>query len=221
MTVWSDLVLVLESLERDPDKPMQSYPDPRSGPRNPPFHIRLKPWAADIAARLRDRFGDDVILIVGVFSYPDMRRVNSAGRELPARPHVAVPHISPSEMSITLDEPLEIRSGHTVDGSIRVHNRTPDMVIVHTTDRLRGRILNPDSGQPVSGSQGFAPLPGVAECEYWVYPQKSTSIPLTVVSGSIVASLGYAIPPGTWPMDVLLPLDNGTFRTDPLHVTVI
>jgi hypothetical protein len=37
--------------------------------RQPPYGTDLAPWATDIAKELHRRFGDDVELVVGAFSY--------------------------------------------------------------------------------------------------------------------------------------------------------
>ena len=72
MTVWDELKVVL--LELESSGALVGYPDPRMDEgRQPPFGIDLAPWATDIAKELHHRFGDDVELVVGAFSYPDRK----------------------------------------------------------------------------------------------------------------------------------------------------
>ena len=82
--------------------------------RQPPFGIDLAPWATDIAKELHHRFGDDVELVVGAFSYPDRK---------PQREHAGAPEDIPDMdltlMTVELDAPIVVASGHTVRGALR------------------------------------------------------------------------------------------------------
>ncbi|MGH2719381.1 MAG: hypothetical protein ACRDJU_12495 [Actinomycetota bacterium] len=50
---------------------------------------------------------------------------------------------------------------------------------------------------------------------------ETVAVPLLVGTASFDATLGYAVPPGRWAMDVVVDLgDRGRFRTPPLPVVV-
>ena len=70
MSVWDQLKVALLNLEGS--GALASYPDPSVDEgRQPPFVIRLAPWATDAAEELHQRFGDDVELVVGLLHYPE------------------------------------------------------------------------------------------------------------------------------------------------------
>jgi len=51
--IWDDVKVVLAQLAADESKPLRGYPMPEvDRGRTPPFHIRLAPWAVDVAAQL-------------------------------------------------------------------------------------------------------------------------------------------------------------------------
>jgi hypothetical protein len=86
MTVWDELKVVLLDLKGS--GALVAYPDPLIDEgREPPFGIDLAPWATEAADDLHRRFGDDVELVIGEFTYPDRG---------PRRQHSNAPDDSPT-----------------------------------------------------------------------------------------------------------------------------
>ena len=86
MTVWDELKPAIARLLDEQPGAFAGHPTLDSDlVRTPPFEIRLKPWAADVAEQLHRQFGDDVELTVGLLPYPPGRaRPGRDGRTLPA-----------------------------------------------------------------------------------------------------------------------------------------
>ena len=79
MTVWDELRPTLVRLLEERPGALTGYPDPnRSEGGQPPYAIRLAPWAEAVAAELSRRFGDDVDLIVGALPFPPGREAGAS-----------------------------------------------------------------------------------------------------------------------------------------------
>jgi hypothetical protein len=75
MTVWDELKVVLYRLRDEQPGALGSFPTLEAeGDRQPPFKIRLAPWATATAEELHRQFGDDVVLRVGALPYPPDRQ---------------------------------------------------------------------------------------------------------------------------------------------------
>src|ERR1700736_1376566 len=120
MTVWDELKVVLARLrDQQPDTLMQ-YPTPEVAEgRQPPFTIRLAPWAAATAEELHQQFGDDIELTVGGPPYPPRR---PPPRPPPAAPPPGLP--APDEIGAELDGPAVAGSGHTLQHGLLLRNLT-------------------------------------------------------------------------------------------------
>ncbi len=210
MAVWDELRVVPTEL-RDSGALMR-YPDPRSDRDDPPpYGISLAPWATEVAADLHERFGDDIDLRVGALGYPDRRPVEFA-------PTPTGPLMDPTEASVELDGPGEIRSGYVLDTGLRVRNLGDTVLEVHTNGQLTALVLDPRSGEVVGGDTRahLAPL-----VRFRVAPGEHETIPLIVGTASFVPELGYAVPPGAWEMAADLKLGDGrVVRTPPVPLTI-
>jgi len=211
--VWDDLKVALRDIRDRQPGALLGYPDPAvDRDRQPPFHIRLAPWAVNIAAGLRDRFGDDVALEVGALRYPEAE---------PAHPHAAdpdLPDIDPGEIETSLDGPLSVRSGHTAHHRLLIRNLTSRAMLIQTNGSLTAVVVDPRTGDVVGGYAGWQVLPLVT---FDVPPGGTTPVPLLVGTASSLSRLGYAIPPGDWAIRVPLDLGEGRrVRTRPLPFTV-
>jgi hypothetical protein len=116
MDVWTDLRTVLADLaDRDPS-PLRAWPglSEKVAAARPPHSIRLAAWAADVAEQLHQRYGADVELKLGALCYPERRYPrHMAVQEAQRRKSVQVPRIDETEISVALDGPVSVRSGHT------------------------------------------------------------------------------------------------------------
>ena len=110
MAVWDELKVVLARLRDQQPGTLMQYPMPDVDEgRQPPFTIRLAPWATATAEELHRQFGEDVELTVGALSYPPGRQ--------PPRPVAADPPpnlLEPDEIAAELDGPVVVSSGHTL-----------------------------------------------------------------------------------------------------------
>jgi hypothetical protein len=213
MTTWDDLKLVLARLASEVPEPLTSWPDPEhDNGRQPPFSIELEPWATDVAHDLHTRFGSDVQLMVGALRYPE--RVLPA----PPAPGPQVPGLDPAQISVTLDGPLQVRTGEMAHHGLLVRNLGARDVVIGTTGELIAEVVDPATGQVVGGYPGAVRL---MLATFTVAPGAAERVPLLVATASLVPDLGYAVPPGEWAVQATLdPATGQPVRTPPLPVTV-
>jgi hypothetical protein len=110
---------------------------------DPPFTIRLAPWAAATADDLHRAFGDDVHLTVGVLPYPPDRR--------PERPaaHQPAELLDPEEVTAELDGVATIRSGHTLRHRLLIRNLTRQALQIATNGPVTASVVDPETGEAV------------------------------------------------------------------------
>jgi len=223
MTVWDELKVVLLDLEAA--HALTGFPDPRSDAhREPPFEITLAPWATEAAEDLRRRFGDDVDLIVGVLRYPQRQ----PGRQYPTAPD-DIPDMDLRLMSVGLDAPIIVASGHWATGGLRINNLSAANIVICTNGHVTAQVVDPRTRVLVGGGTGIERLPGV---HFRAAPGEMVVVPLFVGTASYVPELSYAVPAGEWAAQVVLQLADTSaegwergiarrrFRTPLLPVTV-
>jgi hypothetical protein len=185
------------------------YPDPRVDEgRVPPFHISLAAWAVDIAADLHKQFGDDVDLHVGFQDYP------SGAIRGPDTTNVR-PRLLPDEIEVSIEDGIEIKSGH--DASIEMHlaNHGPEQIVLHN---VVAQVIDPETHRVIGA---FAGALAAVRINYRVEPGKTVSIPILLGTASLDSRLGYAIPPGRWPIQVTFYVENQErYRTPTVLITV-
>ena len=213
VSVWDDLREVLLELREAHPCPLQGYPDPRADQdHQPPFDIRLLPWALETAARLYDRFGDAVQLTVGALRYPDP----VAGKPWPTR-EVSV--VDPERLGVRLLAPVTVHSGHTERGAIVVTNKSEDVLAIRTNGTLVALVVDPVTHEVVGGFSGSIPLPLVT---FRAARGEEVEIPLLVGTASFVPALGYSVPPGQWDMVADLDLGEGQrVRSPTVALTIV
>ena len=87
MAIWDELKVVLARLRDQQPGTLMRYPAPDVDEgRQPPFTIRLAPWATATAEELHQQFGDDIELTVGALPYPPGRQPPHQPAPRPARP---------------------------------------------------------------------------------------------------------------------------------------
>jgi hypothetical protein len=185
--------------------------------RQPPFTIRLAPWAAATAEELHQQFGDDIELTVGALPYPPGRQ--------PPRPPAAdsLPDLlDPDAIAAELDGPAVVSSGHTLRHGLLLRNRTGRELQIATNGQVTAIVVDPHTGEVMGGSAGPQTLPLVI---FRVAPGQTGRVPLLIGTASCTSRLGYAIPPGDWGMQATLtlgphPRDSPRKRTPALPLTI-
>src|SRR3984957_6245069 len=106
MAVWDELRVVVARLRDEQLAALMLYPMPEADEvGQPPFVIRLAPWAVATAAELYRQFGDAVGLRVGALASPPGRQPPPPPAASPA-PDLLDPH----EIAVELDGPAVVGS---------------------------------------------------------------------------------------------------------------
>jgi hypothetical protein len=222
VTAWDELKVILVWLREEQPGVLRQYPtlelDPGRVPPVPPFGIRLAPWAAATAAELHRQFGDDVELTVGALPYPP-------GAQPRPRPATApLPGLLDSrEVTVELDGPAVVRSGHTLRHSLLVRNLSGSELQIATNGQVTAAVVDPHTGEVVGGYSGAQALPLKV---FRAAPGGSTRVPLLIGTASTMPRLGYMVPAGEWGIQVTLtlgphPRDSPRRRTPILPLTVV
>jgi len=216
MAVWDELKVIVLRLRDDQPSPLMSYPMPDVDEgRQPPFKIRLAPWATATAEDLHRQFGDDVDLTVGALPYPP-------GRQAPRMPaaHYPADLLDPDEMTAELDGPAVVRSGETLSHGLLVTNRTRLEVQIKTNGHVTADVVDPNTGEVIGGASGPQLMPLIV---FRIEPGQTQRIPLLIGTDSMTPRLGYTVPAGSWGLQVHLQLgglDARRRRTPVLPLTV-
>jgi hypothetical protein len=218
MAVWDELKVTLARLRDQQPGTLRQYPMPDVDEgRQPPFTIRLAPWAAATAEELHQQFGDDIELTVGALPYPP-------GRQLPAPPSPGPPAdpLDPHKIAAELAGPAVVSSGHTLRHGLRLRNLTARELQIATNGQVTAAVVDPYTGEIVGGFAGSQHLPLII---FRVAPGQTGQVPLLIGTASYTPRLGYTIPPGHWGIQATLtlgpyPRDSPRRRTPILPLTV-
>lgn len=231
---WDELRVILRELEKVEGRPVWMLPSPRAEKMAPPFRIMLKPWAVDIAEQLDARFGNDVLLTVGFLPYPSARPLDPLGADRSPPPASEEPLLDESEVEVGGVQPFVVRSGYDLHSELLVTNRGTAPVVIENPGAQLGRVLDPAAGEVVGDSAGPHAWAGIAPgvhavpahlrplVRFTASPGGAVAIPLLVGTASYRRSLGYAVPPDEWAVEVVLDLGTEGRRRAPLlplHVT--
>ena len=187
MTVWDELKVVL--LELEGSGTLVVYPDPRvDDNRQPPFQIHLQPgprtWPSHCTV-------DSVTMWSWSSASFDTRSASRRGstrvREM------TIPDMDPTLMTVELDAPIVVASGHTVRGALRVHNLSADTIVVCTNGHVTAQVLDPDTRAVVGCFAGGQILPGIY---FRAAPGETVVVPVLVGTASFSPDLGYVVPAG-------------------------
>src|SRR5215469_9969548 len=202
MAAWDELKAVLVRLRDEQPGALMQYPtlelDPGRMPPVPPFGIGLAPWAATVAEELHRRFGDDVELTVGALPYPPGAR--------PRRESAATPPpdlLDSREITVELDGPAVVRSGHTLRHSLLLHNLSGRELQIATNGQVTAAVVDLQTGEVVGGFSGWQTAPLVI---FRVAAGATERIPLLVGTASATPRLGYVVPAGEWGIQATLTL---------------
>ena len=222
MTVWDELKVVLVRLSEEQPRVLLGYPmpevDPGRVPPVPPFGIGLAPWAVTTAEELHRQFGDDVELTVGALPYPPGAQPRSRPVTTP------LPDLLDSrEVTVELDGPAVVRSGHTLRHSLLVRNLSGRELQIATNGQVTAAVVDPQTGEVVGGFSGWQTAPLVI---FRVAAGATEPIPLLIGTASYTPRLGYVVPAGEWGIQATLtlgphPRDSPSRRTPirPLTIT--
>jgi hypothetical protein len=218
VTVWDELKVVLVRLSEEQPRVLLGYPMPEVDKgRVPPFRIDLAPWAVTTAEELHRQFGDDVELRVGALPYPP-------GPEPRPRPVTTpLPDLLDSrEITVELDGPAVVRSGHTLRHSLLVRNLSGRELQIATNGQVTAAVVDPQTGEVVGGFSGWQTAPLVI---FRVAAGATEPIPLLIDTASYTPQLGYVVPAGEWGIQATLtlgphPRDSPSRRTPILPLTI-
>ena len=203
MAAWDDLRLTLARLVEERPGALTRSPNLDGDGGTPPYPVGLAPWAEVLARELHERFGDQVHLTVGALPYPPGR---APRRPRPARPSGEAALLNPGEAGAELEGPAVVRSGHTLRHGLLVRNHADAELAIATNGMVTASVVDPRTGDVVGGYSGFQTLPLVM---FRVPPGGTERIPLLVGTASFTPRLGYAVPPGSWGIQVTLRLVPG------------
>jgi hypothetical protein len=218
MAVWDELKAVLVRLRDQQPGALMQYPmSDVDEDRQPPFTIRLAPWAASTAEELHQQFGDDIELTVGALPYPPGRQ--------PPRPRAPSPPadlLDPHEIAAELAGPAVVSSGHTLRHGLLLRNLTTRELQIATNGQVTAAVVDPHTGEVVGGFAGFQNLPLII---FRVAPGQTGRVPLLIGTASRTPRLGYTISPGDWGIQATLtlgphPRDSPRRRTPVLPLTI-
>jgi hypothetical protein len=214
VTVWDELKVVLVRLSEQPGV-LTSFPMPEADKgRVPPFRIDLAPWAVTTAEELHRQFGDDVKLRVGALPYPPdpeprPRPVTAPSPDL----------LDSREITVELDGPAVVRSGHTLRHSLLLHNLSGRELQIGP---VGAAVVDPQTGEVVGGFAGWRTAALVI---FRVAAGATERIPLLIGTASSTPRLGYVVPAGEWGIQATLtlgphPRDSPRRRTPILPLTI-
>jgi hypothetical protein len=158
-----------------------------------PEHVHVEAWAVAVAAELHQQFGDLVELTVGGLRYPPSRQPGLAPRRSPEQ-------LIPDQVTVELDGPAVVRSGHTLHHDLLVHNPT-DRDVWLAFGNYNAVVVDPRTGEVVGGYAGAVTLPLHIRR---VPPEQTGRVTLLIGTASFSPQLGYALPPGDWGVQALL-----------------
>jgi hypothetical protein len=210
----------LEEIRRELTETAKSHPGPfmQWGISRGRVNILLAADQEGLAATFHKRFGDAVELRVGVFPYPPVPDSGSREKEQATVARPQLPLLSSEEFEVSLLGEIVVASGATTRGVLRVRNRGSAEAVIETNGGVTARVIDPQTKDGVGGFIGAQAAPMV---KYRIAPGSTVSIPLLVGTASSVRSLGYAIPAGSWAIEVPIQIEGrGTFRTPLLPILI-
>jgi hypothetical protein len=168
--------------------------------------LRQRLWAdqANMAASLRERYGDAIAITVGQLTYPDghadeAEEIASGSKQ----PDVAR---LPDEVSLSLEAGVRIRSGSHVGSTLTIRNDSAREVVV---GKLIPSIVDLANGRVVGGYEGAITL---EMRRYQVPAGSSKDVPILIGTASTRSDLGYAVPPGRWALRIVLQIGEDGFQ---------
>ncbi len=198
-----------EALKRDLERMRDGRSDafvyyPGEGEiQHPPVSIWLAAWATDLAESLHKHHGWRVRLVVGNMQFPYLRLQGRQSLLTGWRFNEGATPMNPHEMTVSPEDPLVVQTGRKLHGHLILHNLDDRAVILSFDGQqeFTGIVVDPSSGAHVNGTfQAFDGREGQVE----IAPGDSARTPLAIDTASSDPNLGYAVPPGTWDLQVVM-----------------
>lgn len=205
---WDAVKVELLRLIDESPGALLSHPEPRiDDQRLPPFHIFLAGWATREAQQLHERFGGSVQLTVGAMSYP-----HATPPRAPLLPPIDA---GLGRLAVSFDSPVMVRSGYSAQVSVELHNLTEEALTILNPSTW---IINPETDQVVGY---FSGIRAAVAYSYDVQSKAFVSASILIGTDSVVPELGWAVPPGSWAVRIVIGLgDRGIACPPPLPITV-
>jgi hypothetical protein len=181
-------------------------------------NVRLRADGERVATRLREQYGDAVDVTLGFLHFPDCAFPDSRW-PLTADPAGPGALPLPEELHASVDEELEVKSGADLGSRIRLVNKGDADVVATTNGRLTARVVDPETNEVVGAFSGAQTLPLV---RFRAPAGGSVEIPILIGTASTVPPLGYAVPPGRWAVEIVVPLEApGPYRAPLVPLRVV
>ncbi|MHB1209883.1 MAG: hypothetical protein ACYC1I_09290 [Acidimicrobiales bacterium] len=179
-------------------------------------NIQLAADQEALASRLHDQFGDAIEILLGVFRYPPRDDDPEEETSIVTRPQLTL--LPGDEFEVSLEGENSVVSGGTTTAKLRIKNFGSLEAVIRTNGAVTARVIDPKTGEGVGGFVGFQTAPLLT---FRILPGEAVSIPLLIGTTSSVQSLGYAVPPGPWAIEVPIQIEGrGQFRTSLLPILV-
>src|ERR1700691_4760385 len=117
-------------------------------------NIQLAADRQAFASNFHGRFADAVVLRVGVFPFPPPPRSEYLEKAPPAVVRPTLPLLPSEEFEVSLDDEIEVSSGGTKRGVLRIHNRGSAEVVIATNGGVTARVVDSQTGNGVGGFSG-------------------------------------------------------------------
>jgi hypothetical protein len=193
--VWSRLREDLLALEGRHPHVLMRYPDPRAAGSHRPYEVRLAAFAEDVAEELHVKYGNHLRITLGALRYPGVADPDDG---MPPGWRDPLPLPLADGLGISLDGPLEVRTGYDAGHALLVTNLGRSLVRMSSCWPV---IVDPGSGRTVGGSTAAR----VARLdEFTVEPGQSANVRVLVGTESFDPALGHRVPPGQWLLVALL-----------------
>ena len=193
---------------------------PGEGERKfPPVTIWLVAWAVEFAEALHERHGWRVNLVVGNMQFPYRRLQGQQSLLTGWRFGDDATPMDPEEIVLGPESPLIVRSGHVLRAHLIVRNLKDQTLRLSFfgAPELRGIVIDPTTQAQANGS--FGSFHG-QECHIDIAPHGQARVAVVVDTASTVPSLGYAIPPHTWELQLVIIANGRRLLAPRLPLTV-
>jgi hypothetical protein len=201
---WSPDALKLDLMRIRNEHPDAIVCYPGEGEiRYPPVSIWLAAWAADLAECLHQRHGWRVRLVVGNMQFPYRRLQGHQSLLTGWRFDEGATPMVTEELTVSAENPLVVQSGHVLRAHVIVRNLDgrPLRLSFQGAPELTGIVIDPNTGNHANGT--FRVFDG-GESHIDIASHGEARVAVVVDSASSDPGIGYAVPPGTWELQVVI-----------------
>jgi hypothetical protein len=187
--------------------------------QHPPVNIWLAAWATGLAESLERRHGWRVALVVGNMRFPHLCLQGPQSLLTGWHFDEGATPMDTKEMTVSTEHPLTVETGRVLRSNLVVRNLDTQIVRLsfNGPQEFRGIVIDRTSGAYVNG--GLRSFDAGQEC-IEIAPSGKVRVPVVVETSSCDPALGYAVPPGTWDMQVVVLANERRLLTPRLPITV-